>query len=86
MNPQVALIFKLFLYVLIGLVIARSLMTWFPVRRDNQFVRFLNTATEPLLEPLRRLLPRTGMIDFSAMILIILLYIMIFAVDRATAA
>ena len=83
MNAQIALIFTTFLYVILFAIIARSLLSWFPLDPRNPFVRLLHQFTEPLLEPFRRLLPRTGMIDFSAMAVIILLYVMIFAVNQA---
>lgn len=82
MNDQIANIFILFLYVLIFAIIIRSLLTWFPVDRNNEMVRLLNTITEPLLEPVRRVMPRTGMI-FSAMVVIVVLYVMISVVRRA---
>jgi len=85
-NSQVALIFTTALYVLIGLVIARSLMSWFPVSPRNAFARFLYNSTEPLLGPVRRILPRTGMIDFSAMLVIVLLYVMIYAVQQVSSS
>lgn len=75
-----------FLWILIIAVFARSLMTWFPVSRDNQFARMLNTVTDPLIEPVRRILPRTGMFDFSAMVVLVLLYVMLSVVQRATGA
>ncbi len=84
MNEQIALVFTTFLYVLILLVIARSLMSWFPVSPANPFVRFLHDVTEPMLDPVRRILPRTGMIDLSAMVVIVLLYVMIYAVGRVS--
>ena len=83
MNNQIAAMFVVFLYLLIGAVLVRSLMSWFPIDRNNQFVRMLDTITEPLLDPVRRLLPRTGMIDFSAVIVIIVLYLMISVVRTA---
>ncbi|MCC6382482.1 MAG: YggT family protein [Dehalococcoidia bacterium] len=61
-------------------------MSWFPVSPTNPFNRLLYQITEPILAPVRRLLPRTGMIDFSAMLVIILLYVMIVAVDQARSA
>lgn len=86
MNEQIALIFTTFLYVLIVAIVVRSLMSWFPnVDRNNQFVRLLDMVTEPLIEPVRRIMPRTGMIDFSAMIVIIVLVIMVNVV-QATAS
>jgi YggT family protein len=82
-NDQVALIFKTFLYILIVAIVVRSLLSWFPIDRNNQFAQLLYRITEPLLEPVRRILPRTGIIDFSAMLVIFLLYIMIIVVDQA---
>ncbi len=83
MNDQVALLFTIILYGLIIAVIVRSLFSWFPISRDNEFARLLETITEPLLAPVRQLLPRTSMIDFSAMIVIVVLYVMISVVQMA---
>jgi YggT family protein len=35
--------------------------------------RFLVQTTEPLLAPIRRALPRTGMVDFSPLVLMLVL-------------
>lgn len=86
MNETIGQAFMAFLWILIIAVFARSLMTWFPVSRDNQFARMLNTVTDPLIEPVRRVLPRTGMFDFSAMVVLVLLYVMLSVVQRATGA
>lgn len=83
MNDQVALLFTIVLYGLIIAVIVRSLFSWFPISRGNEFARLLETITEPLLAPVRQLLPRTSMIDFSAMIVIVVLYVMISVVQMA---
>jgi len=83
MNDQIALVFKTFLYIILFAIIARSLLSWFPLDPRNQLVRLLHQFTEPLLEPVRRILPRTGMIDLSAMAVILLLYVMIFVVNKA---
>lgn len=81
MNEQIATVFTTFLTVLIFCIIGRSLITWFPISRDNPAVRILDQITEPLLAPVRNLLPRSGMIDFSGMIVIVVLYVMIAVVD-----
>ncbi len=83
MNDQVATVFTTFLYVLIVLIVIRSLLTWFPIDRRHQVVQLLDRLTEPLLEPVRRMMPRTGMIDLSAMAVIFLLYAMIYVVNQA---
>jgi YggT family protein len=66
-------------YVLIVAIIIRSLMSWFPVDRGNFLVNLVQTITDPILAPLRRILPRLEMIDFSPMVAIVLLYIVIWA-------
>jgi len=83
MNDTVASLFTLFLWLLILAVFLRSLLSWFPISQENEAARLLYRITEPLLEPVRRVLPRTGMIDFSGMVVIILLYLMIEVVRRA---
>ena len=57
------------------LIIARSIMSWFSPRPTNIVTIYLYKVTEPLLMPLRRILPRTGMIDFSPLLAIIILYL-----------
>lgn len=53
-------------------VIIRALISWVSPDPYNPIVVFLHRATEPLLRPLRRRLPTTGMgIDFSPLILIL---------------
>lgn len=85
MNPQIANVVIGFLWALIAAIVIRSLLTWFPVDPRNQFVVLLDRVTQPLLDPVRRILPRTGMIDFSAMVVLIVLYVMIGVVQRASA-
>jgi YggT family protein len=51
------------------ILLARVLITWFPnIDRSNPIVKFLFDVTEPVLEPIRRTLPQTGMMDFSPLI------------------
>jgi len=50
------------------ILLARVLISWFPVDPYNPIVRVLHQLTEPLLAPIRRLLPQTGAIDLSPLI------------------
>jgi YggT family protein len=60
--------------VLSLLIIARALLSWFPnVNPNNPIVEFLVTCTEPILAPLRAVMPRLGFIDLTPMVAIILL-------------
>ncbi len=83
MNDQVATIVTTFLYILITAIVIRSLLSFFPIDRNGQFVRLLDSVTEPLIQPVRRLMPRTGMFDFSPMIVIIVLIVMVRVVEMA---
>jgi YggT family protein len=83
-NDTVASLFTLFLYVLVVAIFLRALMSWFPVDRNNPAARLLYQVTEPLLEPVRRIMPRFGMIDLSAMVVIVVLLLMIRVVEQAS--
>jgi len=56
-----------------ALVLGRMLISWVdPAGRSRASV-FLIQATEPILAPVRRLLPQTGMIDWSGFLVLIIL-------------
>jgi YggT family protein len=62
-------LFELYSFVLL----ARVLISWFQVDPYNPIVRVLYQLTEPILAPIRRLLPSTGMMDFSPIIAFIVI-------------
>ena len=84
MNQQIASIFVGFLWFLVVAVVARALLSWFPQARNNQLGRVVFQITEPIIEPVRRIMPRTGMIDLSTLVVIVVLQIMIRVVNRAS--
>ena len=57
------------------IIFVRAILSWFPISRHNPLVAFLDYVTEPILGPLRRVIPRIGMIDITPMIAIIILLI-----------
>lgn len=61
------------LMALWALVLGRMLMSWVDPSGRNQVSRFLIQSTEPMLAPVRRMLPATGMIDWSSFIVLIVL-------------
>jgi YggT family protein len=65
----------LVLQIVQWLVIIAALVSWVSPDPRNPIVHFLYRATEPLLRPFRRILPpaRTGGIDFSPVLLILLI-------------
>ncbi len=55
-------------------VLARALLSWFPVRPGTPVARIallLRDLTEPVLAPIRRVIPPVGMLDMSALVLLI---------------
>ena len=61
------------LIALWALVLGRMLMSWVDPQGRSQVSMFLTRATEPILAPVRRLLPRSGMMDWSGFIVLIVL-------------
>ena len=72
------LFLKYVVYVLYGAILARVVVSWIaPNRTDNPLVALIYQVTEPMLAPIRRIMPQTGMIDFSPMIVMIILSIVL---------
>jgi YggT family protein len=61
--------------VLTAAIFFRALLSWFPIDPRNPLVTILYDITEPILEPLRRVIPRLGMIDISPFVAIILIQV-----------
>ncbi len=59
--------------VLTTAIFIRVILSWFSPGPTNMLTRLLYQVTEPVLAPLRRIIPRVGMLDFSPMVAIILL-------------
>lgn len=59
------------------ILILRALTSWFRIDPySNPFVQILYTITEPLLAPLRGIIPPIAMMDLSPMILFLLLMVL----------
>jgi YggT family protein len=54
-------------------VLASIILSWVRLPPDNPFQRIITNLTEPLVAPIRRMLPDMGGFDFSAMLLLIAL-------------
>ncbi len=52
-------------------VLGRVLMSWVDPQFEKPLGQFLYSLTEPVLAPLRNVLPQTGMFDWSPLILLI---------------
>jgi len=56
-------------------IFVRIVMSWFGTSYANPLMRFLIRFTEPLLGPLRRLLPTVGMFDVSPIVAFLVVWI-----------
>ncbi|MFC2042087.1 YggT family protein [Chloroflexota bacterium] len=65
-------IVRLVCEVLTIAIFIRSVLSWFSPR-PNALTILLVRITEPILTPLRRIVPQTGMFDFTPLVAIILL-------------
>jgi YggT family protein len=66
------------LSVYVIVLIARAILSWFPISPGSALtpiVRFLYTVTEPLLAPLRRVIPALGGFDLSFIVLFIIIQV-----------
>lgn len=61
------------LMALWALVFGRMIMSWVDPMGRNRISTLLFQATEPILAPVRRMLPQSGMIDWSGFIVLIVL-------------
>jgi YggT family protein len=66
---------ELLFQVLIFAIIARALLSWFNLGPSHPLVRILYDLTEPILAPLRRVIPPIAMIDITPIVAIILLQV-----------
>jgi YggT family protein len=74
-------------YVLYGaltlyslLIMIRIVFSWGRVREVNRVMRFLIKATDPLLVPLRQMIPPLGMFDISPIVAFIIIWLFQWAI------
>lgn len=74
-GPAVGYILYGLLAVYTLLVFIRIIFGWGMVSYSNRIMRFLVNATEPLLGPLRRMVPPVGRFDISPIVAFIILWL-----------
>ena len=84
-----ALLIQVVLVAVIIQFVLSLLLAFNVVNRHNGFVdavwTAINAILDPILRPIRRIMPATGAIDFSPMVLIILLQIVMIVLSRLSA-
>lgn len=68
---------ELFVLALMVLVFGRIVVSWLDPTGRNKASVYIVQATEPILAPVRRALPQTGMIDLSPTIVVLVLFVLL---------
>ena len=76
MPSDIAGIINLLLTLLGFAIVGRALMSWFDPRMTSSIGRVLFEITEPIIAPIRRVVPSLGMIDISPFIALLLIYML----------
>jgi len=67
---------EILVQVLVIAIFLRAIISWFRLAPDNPVQVILVQVTEPILSPLRRVVPSLGMIDITPWIAMILLQVL----------
>jgi YggT family protein len=73
---------QLLISVLMLLVIARVVVSWLAPSGGGGLVAFIYQATEPILAPIRRLVPPSGGLDWAPFIVLLLLGLLLQVIRR----
>ncbi|NLI57919.1 MAG: YggT family protein [Clostridium sp.] len=70
----------LLLDIMVMVLAARAISSWLPISREGAFFRILYKITDPIINPIRRLIQKSSfgrnmMLDFSPAIAILIIYI-----------
>ena len=64
------------------LIFIRIIFSWGQVSYSNRVMRFLVRATEPLLGPLRRMIPPLGFMDISPIVAFLIIWLFQTAIEK----
>jgi YggT family protein len=54
-------------------IFIRAIVSWFNMDPRSPIIQMLDSVTEPIIGPIRQIMPRLGMIDLSPLVAILLL-------------
>lgn len=77
MGNYVVVFLRILVLALWLLMLGRVLMSWVDPRFSGTVGRFVYETTEPILAPIRRVMPRTGMIDLSPLVVFLVLGVLL---------
>jgi len=58
---------------IIWLLIATALLSWFPIDPRNKWIQLLHKVTDPILHPIRAIIPPIGGFSLDILIAVLLL-------------
>ena len=62
-------------WILFVAILIRSIISWINLEQSNPLVVIIYQITEPILAPIRRLLPSFGGLDLSPVVAIIIIFV-----------
>lgn len=71
--PILVLLVDWGIWVLVLLIVASSILSWFNLDPRNPFVKLLHGIVDPVLHPIQLIIPSMGGFDFSPLIAILIL-------------
>ena len=81
----IAYLTNIFVVLIIIQFVIGLLFAFNVINQSNEFIaaiyRSINMLLEPILSPIRRIMPQTGSIDFSPLVLIIILQIILIVLE-----
>jgi YggT family protein len=76
MGAELASLLLTVIQILSLLIFARAIFSWFDPGFTSQIGRMLYQITEPIIAPIRQVLPPMGMLDLSVLVTLVLLMIL----------
>lgn len=80
---DIASFVNLVITVLSFAIIGRALLSWFDPGMQTPVGRLLRDITEPIIGPIRQVMPRMGMIDISPIVALVLLRLVGVLINQA---
>ncbi len=80
---SIASFVNLVITVLSVAILGRALLSWFDPSMKTMVGRLLRDVTEPIIAPIRQVMPRMGMLDLSPIIALVLLRLIGMLVNQA---
>lgn len=76
MGAELASLLLTVIQILSLLIFVRAIFSWFDPQFSSQIGRMIYQITEPIIAPIRQVLPPMGMLDLSVLVALVLLMIL----------